>query len=72
MCNSTHDPHFGFHLLVYDTVLHETSLLELFGSVRNSFGFCRHFVDNRERALTNRPYSVVLVSTLPFLDTPRY
>ena len=70
MVNRTHDFHLHIQFMVYDSILHETSFLELLCGVGNTIKLCCDLVHNSKGAFTNVANLVVFVSTLPLSNDP--
>ncbi len=64
----SHDFHFHVNFLIEDSILHKSSLLELFSSVGHSIKFGCDLVNNGEGTFTNAADLVVFITTTPFLN----
>lgn len=65
MLDLPHDLHLHINLLIKDTMLHEASLLEFFGSIWNPIILVRNLIDNSKSALADGANLVVLRAALP-------
>lgn len=65
MLDLRHNPHLHVDLLVQDSVLHKSSLFELFSSIWNTIVFVGNLIDNGKGTLTNGSDPVVLRSSFP-------
>jgi hypothetical protein len=68
MLDLLHNLHLHIDFLVKNTILHKSSLLELFCSIWNAIVLICNFIDNSKSSLADGSNFVVFSSSLPFPD----